>query len=322
MPNLVFQSERVLYVVRSWTTGQPEIEQLSLDCHLGYVDNDSTLYTVKRNEKETKVFRHSLTPKVQNLSSVNLPDVHVHSLIARQGNLYLGSRDLWHIDFNKETPEVRKLDKVPPESIKEDDYFLSFFQNKTIDALAISENTLYAVDNVMEPKFLLLFNLSDPQKPVHIESRDFGGGINQRVQGADANENHLILFESFSRMDGWGKLISVYALNPIKKLKEHEQYFPRTETESTDERSPWNNSVLIGDRFFISAGKQGIMSFPIGEKEKVLSLEKSAPCLWLKAVSGWLISLQGETALLYDISSDLRIEPISITFSSPCRRIF
>jgi hypothetical protein len=315
----VLKSESGLIAVNIPDAGEPLIQSLGLDCDLGEVGKDGQFYSVKIGQEKTRVGFHNLFPEFNTISEAELPSPHIRSVLAVDSDLYLGGKNLWRVNFHPARIQVEEYEKVPPEG---EDEGSELFKNKTIDALARTGPSLYAVDNIWAPKFLLIYDVSQSFNPRHLLTRDFGGGVNQRVYGADADKNHLMVFEKYSRMDGWGTLISVYLRDPLKKIRQSETHFSIMEAKWEErDRDDWSNALLLDGKIVISGGKAGLLVSDISREEAPLQLH-SSPCRWVLKRGNRLMALHGSKATVYTLSGSTPGNPVEIELPAECRRIF
>ena len=68
---------------------------------------------------------------------------------------------------------------------------------KAIDDILIIKNKLLLVDNIIYPKYLLEYDITDPNTPKHIETKELeNNGTYEHIVKGDLNENWLVLLSS------------------------------------------------------------------------------------------------------------------------------
>jgi hypothetical protein len=315
----VLKSQSGLIALMVPEGGKPVIRELPLKCDLGTVAEDGRFYSVTVSEEETEVGFHAVFPELQTVRKAKVPSPHIKSILAVEWDLYLGGKSLWRVNFYPAITQVEEYEKIPPE---EEEEASEFFKNKTIDALTRAESTLYAVDNIYTPKYLLTYDVSQSFSPKHLQTKGFGGGVNQWVYGADADQDHLMLFEKYSRMDGWGTLISLYSRDPLKKIRQAETFFSRRESRWEDrDKEDWSNALLLDGKVVISGGKAGLLISDFSREEAPQQVHPSL-CRWVLKRGGRLLALHGTTATVFAIAGDTLKNPEEIRLPAECSRIF
>ena len=110
-----------------------------------------------------------------------------------------------------------------------------------------------------------------------------------------------MLFEKYSRMDGWGTLISLYSRDPLKKIRQAETFFSRMDNRWEDrDKDDWNNAVLLDGKVAISGAKAGLLLSDFSREEAPRQLHPS-PCLWILKRGGRLLALHGTKATVFVI---------------------
>ncbi|GEM_PF-4436296 len=83
-------------------------------------------------------------------------------------------------------------------------------KRKTFDDLLIDGNQLIAIDNVVHPKWIVLYDITDPASPITLGVRRMMDGFNQHVLFGALSKEHLVLFCESVHMGGKGQGIEVY----------------------------------------------------------------------------------------------------------------
>ena len=317
---LIVHTKGSLYLVNYRQGGRSDVNKLPFYFYWGVVENNQTLYALISDRESSKVARYDLVPEVSKNYELILEEKGFRCVFLKDKNFYMGSKNLWHINFNTSPPQLKNYQKIPPAEDVAAGTKPYLFKEKTIDAFALSGDTLFVADNVMRPIYLLQYNISNPARPVHISTRDFGGGPNEFVKSADADENHFLLFLSFSRMDGWGHNIDIYHAGTLKLVTRRGEYMPR---QGEAESKVWVNAVLAGDHVYVSAEKRGLASFKIAAESPFRIEDGSAPCLWLKKDGLTLYSLTGKQVLVYKIGENGRLNRMAaIDLPEVCTEIW
>ncbi|MCJ7680029.1 MAG: hypothetical protein MUP70_04805 [Candidatus Aminicenantes bacterium] len=306
----VIHAKGSLYLLSYSDDGETELKKLPFYCYRGVIENNRTLYTLSAGEEESTIARYDLGSEINKTAEFSLQDRGLRCLFVKDQNLYLGSKDLWHIDFNADPPATKQYKKIPPDYAKDNPDEAYMFEDKTIDSLAVSGDTLFAADNVMEPIYLLLYNVSNPRKPVHITTKHLQDDVNEWVRGSDADDKHYLMLRSFSRMDGSGFEIDVYEAGSMQVITRRAVYMSRQEPS---EKRAWNNAVLAEDRVFVAADNQGLASFEIAEKSSFEIVEGETPCRWIKKDGKFLLSLTGNSVIVYTLGDGGKLTLLSKT---------
>jgi len=118
------------------------------------------------------------------------------SLNAKNKVLYLGGKAEEYvreageifglIDLNNKDFEFKKI-KLP----------IDISYGKSIDDILILKNKLLLVDNIVFPKYLLEYDISDSGNPKHIATKELANnGTYEHIIKGDINENWLVLLSS------------------------------------------------------------------------------------------------------------------------------
>jgi hypothetical protein len=112
-----------------------------------------------------------------------------------------------YIDFGSDKFKIENVD-LPIQKI----------QGKSIDDILVLKNDLILVDNIIYPKFILYYDISNPNLPIYKKSDKLpNNGTYEHIIKADISDNWLVLFSSTIGKLGSAQHISIECLS--KKTK-------------------------------------------------------------------------------------------------------
>ena len=123
---------------------------------------------------------------------------------------------------------------------------------KAIDDILIMKNRLILVDNIVYPKYLLEYEISDSKRPKHIETRKLqNNGTYEHIVKGEINEKWLILLSSTVGRGGSSDHIVVEGktkgyISVHRKM----QFFGNTKTETQHSKS-FNDICLIDNLLYV-----------------------------------------------------------------------
>jgi hypothetical protein len=137
-------------------------------------------------------------------------------------------------------------------------------QGKAMDDLLVDGDRLIAVDDIVYPKYLVLYDVADPARPRLREVRDIPNhGTYERIHTAALGENWLaILSGTFGRAGAFQHV----ALFDRESLHEHVALHgrlrsfdgPEGDPAAEQRDPPWHDVALRGDVLLLAAGSQGL----------------------------------------------------------------
>ena len=112
--------------------------------------------------------------------------------------------------YNKgEMFSVINLDKLEFKT-NQIDLPIKIIDGKSIDDILINRKELILVDNIVYPKYLIKYNISSPQNPVHIETQELpNNGTYEHIIKGDINDDWMILYSSTYGRGGGSEHITV-----------------------------------------------------------------------------------------------------------------
>ncbi len=137
-----------------------------------------------------------------NLVKQIVGDFKPTSLNSKNKVIYLGGKSerfnnesgeiFTYIDLDKKDFELNKV-KLPIE--------ISY--GKAIDDILLLNNKLILVDNLVFPKYLLEYDISNPSNPKHTKTKELkNNGTYEHIIKGDVNDNWLVLFSTTTGMYG------------------------------------------------------------------------------------------------------------------------
>jgi hypothetical protein len=83
-------------------------------------------------------------------------------------------------------------------------------EGKSIDDILIWNNSLILVDNIVYPKYLFEYDISDPNDPKHIMTEGLpNNGTYEHIIKGDINDDYMVLLSSSVGMTGSNKYITI-----------------------------------------------------------------------------------------------------------------
>lgn len=102
-------------------------------------------------------------------------------------------------------------------SIEEINLPIKAFKGKSIDDILIRDNTLFLVDNIVYPKYIFQYDISSPDKPVHISTEELEwNGTYEHIEKGEINNDWMILFSQCVGQGGISQHISITGKRKIK----------------------------------------------------------------------------------------------------------
>lgn len=87
---------------------------------------------------------------------------------------------------------------------------IKIIEGKSIDDILINKEELILVDNIVYPKYLIKYNISSPQNPIHLETLELpNNGTYEHIIKGDINDDWMILYSSTVGMGGSSEHITV-----------------------------------------------------------------------------------------------------------------
>jgi hypothetical protein len=137
-------------------------------------------------------------------------------------------------------------------------------QGKRIDDLLIDGDRLVAVDDVVYPKFLLVYDITEPRRPRLVETRDIRPhDVYEHIRCGAVGATWVALLSISDGMWGGQSFVSLF---DRAKLAEYGWLTaPRTELRARmispdNKQAPrtWHGVALLGDVLLLAAGRDGV----------------------------------------------------------------
>ena len=123
---------------------------------------------------------------------------------------------------------------------------------KAIDDILIMNNKLLLVDDIVYPKYLLEYDITDSKNPKHIETKKLdNNGTYEHIVKGDLNDNWLVLLSSTVGMGGSSDHIVIEGkTNGYISVHREFQFDRDTKNEGQDLES-FNDICLIDNMLYV-----------------------------------------------------------------------
>ena len=123
---------------------------------------------------------------------------------------------------------------------------------KAIDDILIMKNKLILVDDIIYPKYLLEYEITDSKRPKHIETKELeNNGTYEHIVKGDLNVNWLVLLSSTVGMGGSSDhIVVVGKTNGYISVHREMEFIRDTETE-TQKSESFNDICLIDNMLYV-----------------------------------------------------------------------
>lgn len=214
------------------------------------------------------------------LFNFTIPERKILKFRYYRNYLFIGTRSerkekdlLFYINFHK-FDGVKKI-KLPKEIFQD-------HLGKGIDEIFIENNTLYAIDNILEPRYIIIFNIADMQNIQLIDYKKLTlHGTYEHVEYGHMNEKFLALStRSFNHGNSWttisiiqkDELIEIANFSNWEFLLGIKSLYRKKYTKLYFETSiPYSQMICDAENLYIllESGVVGYVSFQkISEKYK------------------------------------------------------
>ena len=172
----------------------------------------------------------------------------------------LGDYTLGYFNLQDKDPYLHPVEI--PDQVKE----------KAFDDLLVDGQTLLAVDDIIWPKWLVLYDMSDLNKPHWTDYFELEEGVNEHIVKAEVGPYHLALFcDSFHRI-GHEQYVQIYDRMDNYKLLGSVKLWSVSESDGGDAINRSLQMSFIGDKLLLSGYNSGVgvldCSVPILEETK------------------------------------------------------
>lgn len=142
--------------------------------------------------------------------------------------------------------------------------------DKCIDDLLVDGYMVTAVDNIVYPKYLILYNFEDPDNPRLVESFSLPeNGTYESIHKGTQNENYLGLKSSSFGMYGGGVFINLFKHGDYSnyiRLSQWNDWLEEDEDNTNEQEwHAWRDILLLPNQetMLISCGDEGVGVYPI-----------------------------------------------------------
>ena len=123
---------------------------------------------------------------------------------------------------------------------------------KAIDDILIAKNKLLLVDDIVYPKYLLEYDITDSKSPKHIETKELdNNGTYEHIVKGDLNENWLILLSSTVGMGGSSDHIVIDGKTKGHIAVHREMRFNQDTKTEMQKSENFNDICLINNMLYV-----------------------------------------------------------------------
>jgi hypothetical protein len=158
--------------------------------------------------------------------------------------------------FDFAAPEPRWVPLAVPEQLRQ--------HGKRIDDLLLDGDWLIAVDNVVFPKYLIRYSVSDPREPMLTDAREIvAHGTYEHIQSGAIGTDWLVLLStSFGMRGGYSYLsllgradLSEYGCLHAPARDDFTRQYSGTDPATA---RTWNGVAFLGNVLLVAAGHDGV----------------------------------------------------------------
>lgn len=157
-------------------------------------------------------------------------------------------------------------------------------KNKAIDDIVIIGDKLILLDNIVFPKYIFEFDISNPREPKHINTIDLpDNGTYEHIVKGDGNEKWLGIKSSTVGRMGSAQHLNILGYKKIKFDYVHNHYQNQTE----ESEGPFVNKEDSTDGDFL---KNQIMEYNLkspDEKQELLKGENADMYKYIQEIEDW-----------------------------------
>jgi len=130
---------------------------------------------------------------------------------------------------------------------------IELIHGKSIDDILINGNDLILVDNIVFPKYIIMYDISTPKNPLHTKTDELpNNGTYEHIVKGDINNNWMILFSTTVGDRGSSQYVSISGKKK-GRLSIHKSW----DQENTGFLIPIINDIcLIDNHLFILMNKE------------------------------------------------------------------
>jgi hypothetical protein len=179
------------------------------------------------------------------------PDFEVTSLNSKNKTVYFGgiskegennSGEIFAIlDLENKYFNLNKI-RIP----------IDITYGKSIDDILIMNNKLLLVDNIVFPKYLLEYDITDSKNPKHIKTKELdNNGTYEHIIKGDLNENWLVLLSSTVGELGSSDHIVIEGKTKGHITAYREMQFNRENKTEIEKSESFNDICLIDNKLYV-----------------------------------------------------------------------
>lgn len=244
------------------------------------ISDSGWISCITKKGRRISIARLESNEKLIHFPSISLPEKYIARAIAVVENiLYVGGdcgeEVLYSIHLTNEQKNWVSLDV--PSNLKR--------EGKSIDDLLIDGNKLIAVDNIIFPKWLLVYDITLPELPKLECAKEIPNhGTYEHIVMGSVGTNWIALLSSTIGRAGVGVHIAIFdkhSMNECFYLSRQDNMssmMNRDKKELMDEQSNWNGIAFLDDLLMIPSGKRGIGILDLSNIQKPSASTKEKEC--------------------------------------------
>ena len=260
--------EKELFIIKKGEVpyiSKIENNQIHKICPLNYNTKNNVKifenrWIISSTKKGRKIFIDEYDQKNSRIVNSRIillpPKSYIYSSNVFKNLLYVGGSNInKQIGYyNLEEKELKSENISIPEKFK--------VPGKAIDEILIQDNLLYAVDNLISPKWIFIYNINNPLEPKFIKQIQLNSnGTYEHISYGDISKNYISLYSTTTGRSGQLEHISILNRNNGKTIfsisNKLKSFFSLDEhiEENIYKNFHWNKMRFYNDILLIPAGK-------------------------------------------------------------------
>ncbi len=255
-------------------------------------EKDTALHDFLK-QKQSRTEAYILRAKIeQDGTLIRMPDIQLPSFILNQtlaikdDVLYLGGFEVVH-QSKKSFSKVNKGEMAGFFDLTRDEPVwhslplpIDMQEGKSIDDVLVYDDKLVLVDNIMYPKYLFEYDITNPLSPVATKTIDLpNNGTYEHIHRGSINSNWMALLSGGVGRAGSSEYVSVFSLPNYEQVftisllrSSFDMLEPEKFTSLEQELEKARNTVtlydfaIVGNYVLIACGHHGIGRFALPER--------------------------------------------------------
>ena len=186
-----------------------------------------------------------------NLLKVINSDFEATSLNSKNKVVYFGGKS---IDNQTNEGEIFAIHNLENKDFKLEkiNIPIDVSYGKAIDDILIVKNKLLLVDDIVYPKYLLEYDITDSKKPIHIKTKELdNNGTYEHIVKGDLNDNWLVLLSSTVGRGGSSDHIVIEGKTNGHISVHRKMRFIRDDETETQKSESFNDICLIDNMLYV-----------------------------------------------------------------------